>query len=128
MKKAQDTIAMKGNPVTKPPTGGSSNQTPAQATFSALDICSEWQPTSVPDSPAVKNPEEEVFLKELEEKFGSKEEAERLFSRFSAFRQQPQTIPEESTAQPPKSHSEIPQTLDPAKPRHRKTGKMWWRN
>ena len=51
-------------------------------------------------------------MKELEEKFGSKEEAEKLFSRFSMFRQQPLAIPEESKAQPPSSNLGDSKTLD----------------
>ena len=115
MKKAQDTIAKKGNPATKPPSGESSRQSPAQATFPVLDIRSEWHAPALPEPTAVSNPEEETFLRELEEKFGSKEEAMKLFSRFLAFRQQPQMVPDESTAQPPSSHPEGSQTLDLAR-------------
>ena len=82
MEKAQDFAARKENPATKPPSGDSSKQPPVLMTFPVLDIRSEWHPTSVPESPTVGNPEDEAFLKELEEKFGSKEEAMRLFSCF----------------------------------------------
>ena len=80
MKKAQDTTVKKGDPAAKLPSGESSRQPPAQLIFSTLDIRSEWSPIRIPDSSAVTNSEEEAFFKELEEKFGSKEEAERLFS------------------------------------------------
>ena len=119
MKKAQDTTSKKGDPAAKTPSGESSRQPPAQATFPVLDICSEWGAPTVPKTTVVSNPEEEAFIKELEEKFGSKEEAMKLFSRFSAFRQQPQTILDESTVQPPSSQPEGSQTLDLA---HTETG------
>ena len=112
MKKAQDTTAKKGDPAAKPPSGESSRQPLAQATFPVLDIRSEWGAAAIPKPTAVSNPEEEAFIKELEEKFCSKEEAMKLFSRFSAFRQQPQTVPDESTTRPPSSQPEESQTLD----------------
>ena len=106
MEKAQNPNARKEDPSTRPTSDDPSKQPPVLATFPVLDIRSEWRPTPVSEPPTVGNPEEEVFLKELDEKFGSKEEAVRIFSRFSAIRQQPQMIPDESTAQPPIPHTE----------------------
>ena len=127
MKKAPDATARKENPITRPPPNDSSKRLAAQpsvlaqATFPMLDIRSEWRSTSVPEPPAVKDPKEAAFLKELEEKFGSKEEANRIFALFSAMHQgkstgtaaivpQPPIIPDESTAQPPITRSEGAQT------------------
>ena len=72
MKKAQDTIAKKGNPSTKPPSGESSRNLSAQATFPVMDICSEWVAPAIPEPTVVSNPEEEAFIKELEEKLAER--------------------------------------------------------
>ena len=107
MKKTQETTVKKGDQTAKQP--------PAQPTFLVIDIRSEWNPTPVPDSSTDKSSDEEAFLKELEEKFGSKEEAEKLFSRFSKFRQKPLEIPKESVAQSLRSNPEDSKTPDPTR-------------
>ena len=68
----------------------------------------------------VSDPREAAFLEELTQKFGSEEEAKRVFTLFSAMQQEkstgtttaappPLTVPEETMAQPSIAHTEEPQ-------------------
>ena len=126
MKKAP---AKEGYPTPKPPAGDSSKMqvelvakppVVAQITLPIHDIRTERQSTSVPEPTTAEDPKEAAFLRELEEKFGSKEEARRIFALFPAMHQGKSTgtitvvppsptIPEEPTAQPSISHPDAPQ-------------------
>ena len=81
--------------------------------------------TSIPEHSTEKPitaayPKEATFLRELKEKFGSEEEARRVFALFSSMQQErstgvtaavppPPTIPDETTAQPSIAHPDEPQ-------------------
>ena len=126
MEKAPTTTARKENPTTRPPSDDSSKRPVdltakppvlAQVTFLVLDIHSEWHSSSVQEPPPVEDPKEVAFLKELVEKFGSKEEARRIFGLYSAMHQgksvgaaatvpQLLTIPNDTTAKTSIPHSE----------------------
>ena len=107
MKKAPATTARKENPIPKPPSSDSSQAhrpVPAQATFPMHDIQTEWRLASESEPTTTADPKEATILRELEEEFGSKVEARRIFALFSAMHQGKSAGAATTAPQPPTIH------------------------